>query len=180
MNFNSFLSIKDNTFSHHDSAPLQFVSTGNGYFKFGSSTGWTIPIGTTAQRPVGPDLGTIRYNTTSFTPEVYANVSGTTTVTITTITADINIGSGAEVKINGTEINLNGPKNAETAAAADFVKPYDLRDNPATSTAAGWDKRYQAGIVKSFMKRIPMHEPWALHEHRAPDLLTPDKTDRDI
>ena len=94
-------------------------------------------------------------------------------------TSDINIGSGAEVKINGTKIFLNGPTNAETAAAADFVKPYDLRDNLATSTAAGWDKRYQAGIVKSFMKRIPMHEPWALHEHRAPELLTPDKTDRD-
>jgi hypothetical protein len=93
-------------------------------------------------------------------------------------TSDINLGSGAEVKLNGTKINFNGPNNAETAEAADFVKPYDLRDNPATSTAAGWDKRYQAGIVKSFMKRIPMHEPWALHEHRAPDLLTPDKTDR--
>jgi uncharacterized protein (DUF2345 family) len=93
-------------------------------------------------------------------------------------TADISIGSSAEVKINGTKINLNGPNNAETAIAADFVKPYDLRDNPATSSAAGWDKKYQAGIVKSFMKRIPMHEPWVLHEHRAPNLLTPDKTDR--
>ena len=94
-------------------------------------------------------------------------------------TSDINLGSGAEVKVNGTKIFLNGPTNAETAEAADFVRPYDLRDNLATSTAAGWDKRYQAGIVKSFMKRIPMHEPWALHEHRAPELLTPDKTDRD-
>jgi hypothetical protein len=93
-------------------------------------------------------------------------------------TGDISIGSSAEVKINGTKINLNGPNNAETAVAADFVKPYDLRDNPATSSAAGWDKKYQAGIVKSFMKRIPMHEPWPLHEHRAPNLLTPDKTDR--
>ena len=93
-------------------------------------------------------------------------------------TGDLSVGSGSEVKINGTKINLNGPNNAETAVAADFVKPYDLRDNLATSTTAGWDKRYQAGIVKSFMKRIPMHEPWALHEHRAPNLLTPDKTDR--
>lgn len=93
-------------------------------------------------------------------------------------TADISLGSGSELKLNGIKINFNGPNNAETAAVADFVRPYDLRDNPATSTAAGWDQRYQAGIVKSFMKRIPMHEPWALHEHRAPDLLTPDKTDR--
>jgi hypothetical protein len=92
LNFNSFLSIKDNTISHYDSTPLQFVSTGNGYFKFGGSTGWSVPAGTTAQRPAIPDLGTIRYNTTSFTPEVYANVSNTTTVTITPTTADINIG----------------------------------------------------------------------------------------
>ena len=94
-------------------------------------------------------------------------------------TSDINLGSDAEVKVNGTKIFFNGPTNAETAEAADFVRPYDLRDNLATSTLAGWDKRYQAGIVKSFMKRIPMHEPWALHEHRSPELLTPDKTDRD-
>jgi len=92
LNFNSFLSIKDNTISHHDSAPLELVSTGNGYFKFGGPTGWVIPLGTTAQRPVNPDLGTIRYNTTTITPEVYADVSDTTTVTTTVITADINIG----------------------------------------------------------------------------------------
>ena len=94
-------------------------------------------------------------------------------------TADISIGSRAEVKINGSKINLNGPNNAETAEFADFVRPYDLRDNPATNIVTGWDKRYQSGIVQSIMKRIPMHEPWALHEHRAPDILTPDKTDRD-
>ena len=94
-------------------------------------------------------------------------------------TADISIGSRAEVKINGAKINLNGPNNAETAEFADFVRPYDLRDNPATNITTGWDKRYQSGVVQSIMKRIPMHEPWALHEHRAPDILTPDKTDRD-
>ena len=94
-------------------------------------------------------------------------------------TGDISLGSTSELKMNGTKINFNGPNNAETAVTADFVRPYDLRDNPATSTSAGWDKRYQSGIVKSFMKRIPMHEPWALHEHLAPAQLTPDNTDRD-
>lgn len=94
-------------------------------------------------------------------------------------TADMSLGSGGEQKINGTKINLNGPNNAEPAGVADFVKPYDLHDNPATSTTAGWDKKYQSGVVQSFMKRIPMHEPWALHENQAPDQLTPDKTDRD-
>ena len=92
LNFNSFLSIKDNIISHHESSPLELLSTGTGYFKFGGPTGWVIPVGTTTQRPVTPELGTIRYNTTSATPEVYADVSDTTTVTITAITADINIG----------------------------------------------------------------------------------------
>ena len=95
-------------------------------------------------------------------------------------TGDISVGSTSELKMNGSKINLNGPNNAETAATADFVKPYDLRDNVATSTTAGWDKRYQSGIVSSFMKRIPMHEPWPLHEHLAPAQLTPDNTDRDV
>ena len=90
------------------------------------------------------------------------------------------MGSGAQVKVNGTKIYMNGPVNAETAAFADFVRPYDLRDNNATSSLVGWKDRYQAGIVKSFMKRIPMHEPWALHECNAPDQLTPDKTDREV
>ena len=94
---------------------------------------------------------------------------------------DISIGSGGEVKINGTKINLNGPNNASPASPADHVKMYDLHDNPATSTTAGWEsKRFQSGIVESFMKRIPMHEPWALHENNAPDQLTPDKTDREV
>jgi hypothetical protein len=94
-------------------------------------------------------------------------------------TGDISVGSTSELKMNGTKINFNGPNNAETAASADFVRPYDLRDNVATSTTAGWAKRYQSGIVKSLMKRIPMHEPWPLHEHLAPAQLTPDNTDRD-
>lgn len=96
-------------------------------------------------------------------------------------TADLSIGSASELKMNGTKINLNGPNNAETAAVADFVKPYDLRDNPATSITAGWEtKRYQSGVVKSIMKRIPMHEPWPLHENQAPDQLKPENTDRDV
>ena len=94
---------------------------------------------------------------------------------------DISVGTPSELKLNGGKINLNGPNNAETAAVADFVKPYELRDNPATSFNAGWEvKRYQSGTVKSFMKRIPMHEPWPLHENQAPAQLTPDNTDRDV
>jgi hypothetical protein len=92
LNFNSLVSFKDNTFSHLSSVPLQFVSTGNGYFKFGGPTGWVVPTGTVAQRPVFPDVGTIRYNTDTVTPEVYADIASSTTLTDTITTADVNIG----------------------------------------------------------------------------------------
>ena len=96
-------------------------------------------------------------------------------------TGDISIGSGSKIKETAPAIHLNDTENAEPAAVSTFVKPYDLHDNPATSVTAGWEvKRYQSGVIQSFMKRIPQHEPWALHENQAPDQLTPDKTDRDV
>lgn len=94
---------------------------------------------------------------------------------------DTSIGSGGAHKETASTINMNSSEPAEPAQIADFVAPYDLRDNPATSTTAGWQtKKYQSGIVKSFMKRIPMHEPWPLHENQAPDQLGPDNTDRNV
>jgi hypothetical protein len=96
-------------------------------------------------------------------------------------TGDISIGSSSQIVETAPAIHLNDTINAVPADIATFVKPYNLRDNPATSTTAGWDvKRYQSGIVQSLMKRIPMHEPWPLHENQAPTQLTPDNTDRDI
>jgi hypothetical protein len=93
---------------------------------------------------------------------------------------DTSIGSGGAHKETAATINMNSSLAAEPAQIAGFVSPYDLRDNPATSITAGWQtKKYQSGVVKSFMKRIPMHEPWPLHENQAPEQLGPDNTDRD-
>jgi hypothetical protein len=91
------------------------------------------------------------------------------------------IGSGGDHKETAATINMNSSLAAESAVVADFVQPYELRDNPVTSTTAGWQtKRYQSGVVSSIMKRIPMHEPWPLHENQAPDQQRPDNTDRDV
>jgi len=73
---------------------------------------------------------------------------------------------------------MNGPP-ARIATPAVPIDPLNLHLNPSTSTTAGWDKRYQDGTVSSIMKRIPMHEPWILHENQAPQLLTPRDTDRE-
>jgi hypothetical protein len=41
------------------------------------------------------------------------------------------------------------------------------------------DERYQdPKTLDSILKRIPMHEPWSLHEHLNPLAVKPDKTDR--
>jgi hypothetical protein len=99
-----------------------------------------------------------------------------------TATGNTNIGSGGDHIESAATINMNNTKNAEPADDREKiveVKPLNLHANPAVSTAAGWDKKYQAGTLDSIMKRIPMHEPWLLHENQAPTQLTPTDTDRD-
>ena len=93
---------------------------------------------------------------------------------------DTSIGSLGDHKESAATINMNNDKIAEPAAVAAFVQPLELRKNPSVSKTAGWDKRYLSGDLNSIMKRIPMHEPWPLHENQAPDQLTPDKTDREV
>jgi hypothetical protein len=98
-----------------------------------------------------------------------------------TAAGNTNIVSGADhIESAGGQIHMNGPA-ATAADSATPVTPLALRDNPVTSTASGWEnkKRYQSGVTSSIMKRIPMHEPWLLHENQAPTLLTPKNTDRD-
>jgi hypothetical protein len=90
------------------------------------------------------------------------------------------IGSAGDHKETAATINMNSDLPADPAVNADFVKPLILHANPATSSARDWaSTKYQSGTTNSIMKRIPMHEPWPLHENQAPNLLTPDDTDRD-
>lgn len=97
-----------------------------------------------------------------------------------TASQDTSIGSGGDHKETANTINMNSSNPAEAAVSAAFVTPLPLRENPATSSTSNWaSTRYQAGTMKSIMKRIPMHEPWLLHENQAPDQLTPDNTDRE-
>lgn len=91
-----------------------------------------------------------------------------------------NIGSGGDHRETATIIHMNDDVAAESASNADFVKPLTLHDNPATSSSRNWaTSKYIAGTTASIMKRIPMHEPWVLHENQAPGQLGPDNTDRD-
>lgn len=79
--------------------------------------------------------------------------------------------------IDGGDINLN----SGLAVAAAPAPTLSTHVNIKTSSSSTWEnkKRYSAGTLQSIMKRIPMHEPWALHENQAPQQLTPTNTDRE-
>ena len=88
------------------------------------------------------------------------------------------IASGGRHYETATRIDMNGP-SAILATAATPIEQLSLHQNPVTNIAVGWGIKYQDGTISSIMKRIPMHEPWILHENQAPQLLTPTQTDRD-
>jgi hypothetical protein len=58
-----FASLLGNQLPNTSSSAYNLVSTGNGYFKFAGTSGVTIPIGTSAQRPGNAITGMMRYNT---------------------------------------------------------------------------------------------------------------------
>ena len=89
--------------------------------------------------------------------------------------AATNIKSGGNHTESAAQIHMNGPAAGEAPAA----NRLSTHENPLTSVEAGWKGRYQQGTMQSIMKRVPMHEPWILHENLLPQFLTPSNTDRD-
>jgi len=102
--------------------------------------------------------------------KIFAGVNGQLTAMAVT-----NIVSGVSHLETSPMIHMNGP-------LAEPVIPLSTHDNIKTSSTQPWaKKRYTSDApLQSIMKRVPMHEPWALHENNAPNLLTPDNTDRDV
>jgi hypothetical protein len=54
--------------------------------------------------------------------------------------------------------------------------------SPVTDKDLKWSatKYFQETPLTSIIKRIPMHEPWPLHENYGPKLYKPDLTDREL
>jgi len=91
------------------------------------------------------------------------------------------IKSGGNHHETAAQIHMNGPP-AQDAEIADKIRPLQKYENLITDKTLKWDEtKYLVKDKKlnSIMRRIPMHEPWALHENQAPDQLTPKFTDRE-
>jgi starvation-inducible outer membrane lipoprotein len=91
---------------------------------------------------------------------------------------------GANIVMQGDRVDINGPAApvASPASAADSIQTLSLHANPVTSSKADWGNknRYKLDeFANSIMRRIPMHEPWFLHENYNPIVLSSEFTDRD-
>lgn len=90
---------------------------------------------------------------------------------------------GSAIVMSGGTINLNGPSAPAAAEAAEAAesKALTLHKNLVTDGTLDWAKtKYiEKKSLESIMKRVPMHEPWALHENMAPTFVGPGSTDRE-
>ena len=100
----------------------------------------------------------------------------------TSLTAGANteiLSTGQHIE-TAAEIHMNGPQ-ARTADSANSITDLHLHTALFNNPDMGWAKlRYQDGTIKSIMKRIPMHEPWALHENNSPATQKETFTDREL
>jgi hypothetical protein len=91
--------------------------------------------------------------------------------------------SGGNHTESAAQIHMNGPQARQAEEATDALVITDLitHINLYNDYSKEWaSTKYQDGSIQSIMRRIPMHEPWALHENNSPTLQTPGFTDREL
>lgn len=107
VNLHNKIYIKNNTITHNNAiVPLEIGATGTGYTKFGGTRGLVVPNGTTLERPGAAEIGTIRYNSNLNYIEVYANVTNTQVVSLSTNSATATAGSTQILTTNTVGFNV--------------------------------------------------------------------------
>lgn len=91
--------------------------------------------------------------------------------------SNTNISSGGNHYETASLIHMNGP----AAESAQSATPLSTHVVVATDGTLEWaSTKYQdTGGLISIMRRVPMHEPWLLHENIEPTLQSPAITDRE-
>jgi hypothetical protein len=138
-------------------------------------------IGKATKISTGATLDISSTNGTKFTAGDGFDIGAGGPLRITS-NATIDVGASGNIVVSGSRVDINGPSatSAESAESATSATQLETRLNPSSRKSAGWTvNKYQSGTVQSIMKRIPMHEPWPLHENFAPQTLTPRDTDRE-
>jgi hypothetical protein len=113
INFNNTLTVKAGDITYNQNNPLNFAFAGdsitgakNGYLKFGGTNGFVPPVGTTAQRPLGAEIGELRFNSQLSILEVFANVSNSVTSFDYTTNQTVNAGTSTIYTTNTTGMKV--------------------------------------------------------------------------
>jgi hypothetical protein len=140
INLNNTLSIKDNAITYNQNSPLNFnfasdpvTGAQNGYLKFGGTNGFVPPVGTTAQRPLNADIGSLRFNTDLSILEVYANVSNTVTSFDITTNTTVNAGTSIIYTTGTTGIKVGDLVTGISLPGAFSVNTLVSTINPGVS-----------------------------------------------
>jgi len=95
----------------------------------------------------------------------------------------MNLKAGPNIKATAGRIDFNSAANpASTATKAVQATPPPAppaASLPQTLSTASIPDESGEEYTKSIMRRIPMHEPWPLHENLDPKMFKPELTDRD-
>jgi hypothetical protein len=110
--------------------------------------------------------------------------AGEFTVDIAGLTSINSAAIVLDTKSKGGDLHLNGPAGPAATAAteAESTQTLNLFENVVIDSDNEWGNktRYRSETyLKSIMRRIPMHEPWPLHEHFNPVIFSATFTDRD-
>jgi hypothetical protein len=137
-------------------------------------------VGTDTKFTTGNNLDVAVGGSTKLTSLGTTDIYSSSSLKVTS-GATIDVGAAGKIVISGSRVDINGPKAATAAQASSAVTapPLSTHDNIATAVGDWAKTKYQSGTIPSIMKRIPMHEPWALHESNAPEQVNPPSTDRD-
>jgi hypothetical protein len=109
------------------------------------------------------------------------NLNSTNSLNLTSVES-LNLLSTSDIIATGSEIHFNGP----VAAAAKKAPEGQLNitftgdDLPKSLKTFSIPNEKNEEVTKSILARVPMHEPWPLHEHLDPLNFKPEKTDRDV
>ncbi len=139
-----------------------------------------LKVATTTKFTTGNSLDIAVGTNTKFTSQGTTDIYSASALKVTSAST-IDIGASGNIVVSGARIDLNGPQAASATQASSAIEapPLSTHDIPVTAAANWAETKYQAGTMPSIMLRVPMHEPWLLHENQAPQIVTPANTDRD-
>ena len=140
INFNNTLTVKAGDITYNQNSPLTFAFaadavTGakNGYLKFGGTNGFVPPVGTTAQRPLGAEIGELRFNTQLSILEVFANVSNSVTSFDYTTNQTVNAGTSTIYTTNTTGMKVGNLVTSSSLPGAFSYNTLVSNINPGIS-----------------------------------------------